>query len=511
MRFQGGAQGNSLLHLPYYPPNKWNPELTYIAVTLKDPAVSFSEGTEKGTLLLSHSPNQDIALEYSVNTKIDDSEMGVAHSYMCARFFHCVGEILFAVPDAKFLAVHLSWDKFPENWVHINSCGNKNSFVCSPQNLINGLFLAGDFRIFKKKIENRDVIFAIQGLWPFSDGELYSLVYPTLKEEHKFWAKNQFEPSTQCPVLLAFRSDHCSNYQFLSGRALPNALTVFCSGTKCPVVALKKAFAHEYFHLWNAWTFKIQSAGQSVFWFTEGFTDYYADKINLLSGQYTPQEYLQEQNEAIEAYLLSPYRSLPNEVLTEKFHSDRLVQIQSYQRGRLLAQQWDGKIRKYSKGMLSLDDAMRELERHTNKQGIPEVDLNIFIDIAEKFLPEEARKNVQSYLNEGNEILVQIEDFPFPCHVRWISKKSICLGFDLATSQKHRKIIGVVPQSAAFQAGLLDGQILLDFRCPSIPDKPCMVTIQDENQNTVSIEFIPNTEEERLIPQFYLPEDYESL
>jgi predicted metalloprotease with PDZ domain len=97
--------------------------------------------------------------------------------------------------------------------------------------------------------------------------------------------------------------------------------------------------AHEIFHAWNGDRTERESPEALVYWFTEGFADYYARRFLLRSGLITLQEYLLDLNANLREYFSSAMRTLPNRSLVDGSSGGRDLQRMPYRRGDILAHQ----------------------------------------------------------------------------------------------------------------------------------------------------------------------------
>ncbi|MFP3017723.1 MAG: hypothetical protein ACEY3E_02190 [Candidatus Tisiphia sp.] len=72
-------------------------------------------------------------------------------------------------------------------------------------------------------------------------------------------------------------------------------------------------------------------------WFTEGFTQYFTDKINLTNGIVTFEEYLGNYNKILQKYYTSPYLLFDNETISKLYWDNALASELPYDRGYIIA------------------------------------------------------------------------------------------------------------------------------------------------------------------------------
>jgi hypothetical protein len=114
-----------------------------------------------------------------------------------------------------------------------------------------------------------------------------------------------------------------------------------------------RLLAHEMFHEWNPRRLNY-SDDQTIYWFTEGFTEYYAVASVWRSGIWELGQVLQHFNRMARSYYGSPMRNLTSSRMVELRQSNVSANQLPCQQGYLLAAHWNSTGR-------SLDVAMRNL------------------------------------------------------------------------------------------------------------------------------------------------------
>jgi predicted metalloprotease with PDZ domain len=108
---------------------------------------------------------------------------------------------------------------------------------------------------------------------------------------------------------------------------------------------------------------------ESLYWFSEGFTDYYTSLLLLRAGLITSDDYVADYNSVLKNYYTSPFRNHSNKQILIDRLSNYDAQRQPYQRGNLLAHNWNAQIRAVTGGKYSLDDVMRDLFKSASRNG----------------------------------------------------------------------------------------------------------------------------------------------
>jgi predicted metalloprotease with PDZ domain len=137
--------------------------------------------------------------------------------------------------------------------------------------------------------------------------------------------------------------------------------------------------SHEYFHLFNVKRIRPVALGPfdyesenltDMLWVSEGLTVYYENIVMVRAGLMTPDQYLEDMQDAVTRFENSPghrYMSATESSLGtwggSGFGGDRNTTVSYYDNGGMLGAMLDLKIRNDSQNRKSLDDVMRSLYR----------------------------------------------------------------------------------------------------------------------------------------------------
>lgn len=355
------------------------------------------------------------------------------------------------------VTVHLEWKDFPPNWHLLTSFGTDNpcrSFAGHWSQFADALFAGGEFRVQDSKIPGGTLVFAVRGEWPFTDAEALTNIERVIAAERGFWRDTAF------PYYLVTLVPFASSNSGDDGSAFTNAFWLFLAANSSFSYPAQYTLAHEGFHTWNP--LKMGPRGQDasqINWFREGFTDYYSGVLLLRSGFFSFPDYIQHLNDRIREYEAAELEteSIPGRATVPRSTSlDELPYI----RGAIYALWLDGEIRKESHNKSSLDDFMRKLVQESRKH--PRLRLTgsrIFRD-ARRYLTRQSVLTFQAIATNNKSIAMPAASLG-PC-VRLTQDQIqlFDLGFDRATFVSKHEVAGVVPDSAAFKAGIRDGQRL---------------------------------------------------
>ena len=231
-----------------------------------------------------------------------------------------------------------------------------------------------------------------------------------------------------------------------------------------PLDRLDFLWTHEYFHTWNNRELgRFPEPQARLYWFSEGFTDYYMNLLQLRLGMQSLDQYARAYDDAIASLAESPEGHAPNSEVVKRFFSDGdTIGRLPYRRGMLLAAQWDARIRAASAGRHSLDDAMRTL-RDEHRQGVDVLDTARIVRVMRSYGVTDAETDIASQIERGDPARLADGMLTSCIAVDDASAPRVDIGFDLRGSTQGGPIVGVDPDGPAYAAGLRNGQFLRTF------------------------------------------------
>jgi hypothetical protein len=230
---------------------------------------------------------------------------------------------------------------------------------------------------------------------------------------------------------------------------------------------LQGLLAHEIVHNWPA----MEGEHGDTAWYSEGTAEYYSILLSHRASIYDLAKFQKEINQRASAYYTNPFVSLTNEQAAQKFWSDSRAQRIPYGRGFMYLARVDAEVRAKSGGKRSLDDlvlVMLDRKRHGEKYGVPE-----WLELVTKELGPEAKQEFEA-MTRG-ELEVPAPNSFAPClNPEKSDERSLEYGMDPKSLEgSDRKVQGLVPGSAAAQAGLQEGDIILESnRLAEVQDDP---------------------------------------
>jgi predicted metalloprotease with PDZ domain len=471
--FKGSRDGSDVIRLP----EKLTPEGTSNFVKnvslLSDGSIA--AGQDDGKRIIAHRRDSDVRIAYDV-FRGSEKDRALTGSPEAESFFYDSGRSLFVTPDwpgETQIQFHIEWRGFPPTFEVGNSydVGKfRQRFDDSLENFRNAVFLGGDFRFSELNIHGRRIEIARRGAWRYSDLEADRLLRRLYETEGAFWPDYDFAYRL---VALIPTDAPAGNF---GGEGRTRAFCMHLSTNDNLGFGPLHMFAHELFHGWNPT--KLRWDGESVYWFTEGFTDYYATEMLKRAGLCSESEYVGFVNDVLKGYHLSKARNFSYERLMKErdgsFDTDRMI----YRRGFLLALNWDAEIRHNTRGKKSLDDAMRQLLKCANSDQTFRLSETTIASAARPLLRRDAGTDIATFMQEGKTMTIFDPTLRGTATLETMEFPTFDLGFDPG-SFKTKVIAGVEPNSNAYQNGLRDGQKIVSAALTGSPTNMVELVISD--------------------------------
>ena len=334
----------------------------------------------------------------------------------------------------------------------------------------------------------------------FADEEFHKLVKQIFQVERDFWKARGFP---HYYVTLLPTDDESGRS---GGEGRTNSFTLFVPKDSTLSQHLR-TLAHELFHAWNPQRLgSFQTIGgvedERLYWFSEGFTDYYASLLLLRTRLISLDDYVAEYNSLIKEYYTSPVRLLTAAEMVQKRQTSYEVERLFYQRGAVLAHYWDIAIRSRTNDESSLDEVMRSLLKSAKARSFSLSHKRI-AEALHPYLGERGASDIEKYIDRG-ELVPADNPFGTCAIAEVINYHPWDMGFEADTSFKTRVISGVVPDSNAHRAGLRDGQKWVSGGY--VHDDPTRLTkltvIEGDTQKVV--QFYPAARDAIRLPQYKL-------
>lgn len=370
------------------------------------------------------------------------------------RWFWAYGEALFIRPAQGEPRARFAWRGAPKGYPFASDLEHAGGKAMSLDDLSESVLVGGtDLKLYRRAADGALRI-AVIGQYPFAGETFADEATRIIAAERGFWRAKE-GPFLVVLAPLTATPNHSST----RGEGRGDAFAIMTTPDVREVV-LKQILAHEYFHTWNPRRMGQMHAGaqeRADYWFSEGFTDFYAWRLLLKSGEFDPKTFAGAWNEMLRAYANSPARDAPGAKIVEGFWKDRSVEKLPYQRGAILAAKWDRELRDKSGGRVGLDDVMRAMVVRAKALGpaSPKAP-DLFVEVARTF-GLDAKADIDSVIVGGAPALLPPNAFGACLPVRTASMPAFDYGFDIDATRKSNTITGLKAGSPAYAAGLRDG------------------------------------------------------
>jgi len=235
-------------------------------------------------------------------------------------------------------------------------------------------------------------------------------------------------------------------------------------------IGLHHLLSHELFHLWISGSV----VDDSVYWFSEGFTDYYTWLMLRRRGLISQEQWYNQLYEKWQLVCENPERqdiSLREASLS--YFDNKAASGLCYNKGLCLAFILDMKIRHYTKNNRSLDDVMRKISHFMTKNYLRYHESDVFSAIDEvvgRSLIDFYRKYVHGRDELPFQYYLQLAGLTIH---KYVAKTYVGYGFSFGTridAQTSIIILDVINNSPAHQAGLRVNDKLVNIEGESIPN-----------------------------------------
>ncbi|WP_236634290.1 M61 family peptidase [Caulobacter sp. X] len=310
-----------------------------------------------------------------------------------------------------------------------------------------------DLRILTRDAVGAPARLAVRGSFGFTDDDFVDMTARIIRAVRGFWG-DKGEPF----LVTLMAQDAPKGWRSMRGSGLGDAFAVI-STREQPLEDYRIFLTHEYFHTWNSSQVGGLADGPDEpagYWFSEGFTDYYARRLALRSGLISLEAFAADWNAALEAYGTSPARSTPNAEIAKRFWGDKFVHKLPYQRGALFAALMDAQFKDRG-GLDAIMRAMRDDAKGRDPAAWGHTAATLFPRVVKARTGVDVAPQIKRYITEGEPIVLSPGVFGGCLSVETRTRASFDPGFDLDETRRTRIVSGVIPDGPAYAAGLRDG------------------------------------------------------
>jgi len=455
LQFRAGAGNETTLELP----KEWGgKDKLYEALSdfqVHGAGASIRAGDKPEWRIVHHRANALLRVRYLVHDAAGSSGENAYRPVVLPQRIAVIGQTVFAAPAGTRdeQPVEFRFKGFPKRWAFASDLEHGH---LDYRGLLESVTVAGDFRVLTRQIHGVPLRVAIQGQWPFQDAWFADQLAAISHAQYDFWK------DAPRPYLVTFTQLAIGSGTSGAGTGLGDAFAMFATADY-DVHDLIRTLAHEMTHTWIPARLGVMPEGPSnealEYWFSEGFTDYYALRGLMRSRLWSVQDFAASFNLTLKRYAGSPARLAPNKHIGDGFWKDSNLQQLPYDRGLLFATRVDQELRRASQGMVSLDDLVLAMRHRYEAAREP---------IRESFIAAMAKRGIDvkpeltRFIDEGSDLALDADTFA-PCgHIESRDLPTFHRGFDIdATIRNHMRISGVDPELPAWRAGLRDGMTLI--------------------------------------------------
>jgi predicted metalloprotease with PDZ domain len=455
---------------------------------------------DNGTLLVEHPPGAHVRLHYVLRQDwTGPLRYPVIHRPVldgtCILFNQSNGLVFPSRSLGDTLVLQYRWIGLPSNWRILTSFSAEAGFSgpVTLREFAGASFAAGDLRLVSPPGGPGGVTVDAQGTWRFTDAALAQMVHSLWAAETRFWGAPAFGHAFVLLLPIA-------NGSTLAGDAFTAGFVAAADST-ADLDAVGRLLAHELFHLWNGQRLAAIETEARFKWFTEGITDYYADRIFRELGYYSDSAYRGHVNAVFRNYYSSPERGAALRDVAARFWTDQTVKRYPYVQGYAFALYLQANLPRWAGSRFDLDSLMVGLFRAAHGGSI-EITDPLILSAAPAPARAPLAAAIGQYIGQGAMVPADSAALGRCVTVRTEPVYTFDLGFDGAASMRDRVIRGVRPDGPAARAGVPEGAKLTGFRWdPSEPSVPVLLQI-DDGQGLREVRYLPQGSPVFLAPQY---------
>ena len=408
--YKSDANGNILLK---FENNSWGDTNIYNCIgdfQVMPKPINVEFDRDNSYVKITTTPNQESTITYTIKQDFKEA-LKNHHRYrpiITKDYFHILGMRLFMFPVELFkdtnskALFNISWDSLPNKGLFHSSFGKERDQLIevTQEELYASFFVGGDFRRYQFYYQNKPVYFVTRGDWKsISDKEVLKILEETVQSQYQFWND---AIKTQFSVSLIPTTEE-KGYS-IGGSGLTDSFISFASNNPTTTnQRLTWLYNHELMHKWLGRTILNENEVEQ-YWFSEGFTDYYAYKLMLKHNNLTLKEFVDIiNNEVLMPHYQDKVATIPNAELTfQKYWSNYATYSKlPYRRGLLYALILDTQIKQQTNFTKSLDDLMLSLYDKALKDSNFRLNSTTFKKELSTYLSNGALKDFEKYITNG--------------------------------------------------------------------------------------------------------------
>jgi predicted metalloprotease with PDZ domain len=315
-----------------------------------------AKGKDKRIFL--YRPGSTVIVRYRVRSAYAEDPAGgsgnpFAGAVVRPHWLATLGEFIFIAPeDGDATPVSFHWEPGAAQWGFLSNLDdNTAEDPLTVARLVDSSIIASrDLRVVNRPIFGGMLRIGAVGSRNVSIEHEADLVAQIVSAQRAFWG-DMSGPYTVTTLALA------GSGQQHGGTGRHRSFAQYITATTTDAQQIRM-IAHEHVHSWIPHRLGEMPSGPdeaALYWFSEGFADFYAQRTLLRSGIWTLEDFVRDLNETLDAYAASPYNQRPNDWTSARFWSDGAIQRIPYWRGNLFAYLVDNQVRQALQNKAGLD------------------------------------------------------------------------------------------------------------------------------------------------------------
>lgn len=368
--------------------------------------------------------------------------------------FHVVGTFGLLMPvgrhDSDRLETDIDATRVADSAHFISSLGTGNSLErlqVTRAQVIGALYLGGPIQLSIHNTPTGKVAVVYSAMAPgFRANDFTGDALAIIAAERKFF--NDGQPWYLVSLHGGLRKNPVINLG--GGMGLTNSFVMFANagldGSDTQHREdFRRVLAHEYFHNWNGQTLRVASRADSkgddpsVYWFSEGVTEFYTVRVLTRAGLMTSVRAKAMLNSKLDSYAKNSRRGVSASEAGPLFWTDVDGEQIPYLRGYLAAWSADVAIRRSSGQTRDLDSSIQALVARAKAEPRFRVDNDFLASYLSRGVAKQDGINLRRFIIDGGEALLNPSSFA-PCLIGKINTHPSRAGlqFDFANeSDKH--------------------------------------------------------------------------
>lgn len=384
-------------------------------------------------------------------------------------FFGVYGDAVFATVDGRDGGpARFAWGKVPSGWRLASDLDHSGPRTVT-QTTNSFLVGAPDLRVVERTVLGGPVRVAMHGRFGFNDADFADRIARIAEVQRRFWGDRD---AAFLVPMIALPAMSTNSGSIGTGRG--DAFVMWAT-SNVKLDELTRVLAHEQIHTWidDEVGGRVEDEEGLEYWFSEGFSDFYAPRSLLGSGLFTLEDHAREVNAALLRHAASPVRAAPNSRIKDEFWTDGDVERLPYDRGHIFAALLDYELRKGSGGRLNLDDVMRAQLAHV--RGRPKSDTTsagrLLPVIVKQVAGTDITELLQRHIHRGEPVTLPADLYGDCARIDTVKQPDFHRGFDIEATQKAGGVItGVRTDGPAYAAGLRNGMKLVKRELSTVND-----------------------------------------